>query len=426
MPAGTTNTSPGASFCVAPPTCVPVWLMPAPRFVRSLSFDVLDAPAGHDRSGAFEDVVDLGHVVVNQGVGLRLHPPEMRHVRLPALDDRRRHLLVDDVAAGAASAFLSASSICALPTNVPTPGPAACARRAHNDQHIEHGRNRMRGSTRGHRNRRTRPPGARTGRLGASGFRPGPRRARAIANFPAPPAPPAYLPPAPLPPAPPALPLVARGLMLVRRESLAGTALSARRHLGRRRRELRALLRARDTRRAVPVRLGRRRTRVRSHRAARADRHGLARLPARRAARASSTATASTGRTSPRNGHRFNPQQGRARPVRQGDRRVRSGGPTSCSATASATPDADLSFDDRDNAAVRAAGRGGRPGLHLGRRSRRRGRRGTRPSSTRCTSRASRKRHPDVPEALRGTYAGARPRSRPSSTCRAWASRPSS
>ena len=67
------------------------------------------------------------------------------------------------------------------------------------------------------------------------------------------------------------------------RASLAGRSLSARRDLDRRRRQLRALLRARDEGRAVPVRLARRHGRVARIRAARADRHGLARLPARRA-----------------------------------------------------------------------------------------------------------------------------------------------
>ena len=65
---------------------------------------------------------------------------------------------------------------------------------------------------------------------------------------------------------------------------LAGHPVSARRHLGRRRRQLRAVLRARDARRALPVRLGRRRGRIADDSAARADRHGLARLPAGRPA----------------------------------------------------------------------------------------------------------------------------------------------
>ena len=80
-------------------------------------------------------------------------------------------------------------------------------------------------------------------------------------------------------------------------ESLARVTVSARRHLGRRRRQFRAVLRACDPRRAVPVRFPRRGKRVADDPADRADRHGLARLPARRAARASSTAIACTGRT---------------------------------------------------------------------------------------------------------------------------------
>ena len=57
----------------------------------------------------------------------------------------------------------------------------------------------------------------------------------------------------------------------------------------------------RDQGRALPVRRGGR-ARDRAHRAARIHRRGLARLPARTRARAPSTATACTGRTSPRRG----------------------------------------------------------------------------------------------------------------------------
>ncbi len=64
---------------------------------------------------------------------------------------------------------------------------------------------------------------------------------------------------------------------------MAGNSLSARRHVGRRRRQLRALLRARHQGRVVPVRLARRRHRGRAPRAAGTDGHGLARLHAPRA-----------------------------------------------------------------------------------------------------------------------------------------------
>ena len=53
------------------------------------------------------------------------------------------------------------------------------------------------------------------------------------------------------------------------------------------------------------------------------------------------------------------------------------------------------------------------PGATTGRRERR----GTRRSSTSCTSRASRKLHPDVPEPLRGTYPGLASDAGASSTC---------
>ena len=69
------------------------------------------------------------------------------------------------------------------------------------------------------------------------------------------------------------------------------------RHLGRRRRQLRALLRARDPRRAVPVRLARRRSRIAHDSAAPSTPtwSGTAICPT--SSRGSSTATASTART---------------------------------------------------------------------------------------------------------------------------------
>ena len=55
-----------------------------------------------------------------------------------------------------------------------------------------------------------------------------------------------------------------------------------------------------------------------AHRAARIHPRGLARLSARTSGRASSTATACYGPYDPANGHRFNPQQAADRPLRQG------------------------------------------------------------------------------------------------------------
>ena len=68
----------------------------------------------------------------------------------------------------------------------------------------------------------------------------------------------------------------------------------------------------------------------------RIHRRGLARLSARAAARRRSTATASTGRTNPRNGHRFNHHKLLHRPVRQGAVAARCAGATRTTATASA------------------------------------------------------------------------------------------
>ena len=146
-------------------------------------------------------------------------------------------------------------------------------------------------------------------------------------------------------------------------------------------------------------------TRVAAHPAARADRpwSGTATCPT--CGPASSTATACTARTSRRTGHRFNPQQAAARPVRQGDRPRRCAGPTRCSATASATPSADLSFDDRDSAAFAPLAAVIDPAFTWG---------DDRPPRTpwhktviyELHVKGFTQLHPGVPETLRGTYAG--------------------
>ena len=78
--------------------------------------------------------------------------------------------------------------------------------------------------------------------------------------------------------------------------------------------------------------------------------HGLARLPARRPARPAlrlpRPRSLRAGRRAP-----LQPQQGAARSLRQGHRPRPALGRLRCSATRSATPTADLSFDERDNAA---------------------------------------------------------------------------
>ena len=86
----------------------------------------------------------------------------------------------------------------------------------------------------------------------------------------------------------------------------AGRAVSAGRHVGRRRRELRAVQRARDRRRALPLRRRRPAARAPPRPHARADRPGLARLPARGAARAAYGFRVH-GPYEPEAGHRFNP-----------------------------------------------------------------------------------------------------------------------
>ncbi len=89
---------------------------------------------------------------------------------------------------------------------------------------------------------------------------------------------------------------------------VAGRSLSARRHLGRRGRQLRAVLRARGEGRAVPVRRQRPAASCSASRSRSAPtRSGTAICPRR--ARVCSTATGCTDPTSPEEGHRFNPHK---------------------------------------------------------------------------------------------------------------------
>ena len=185
---------------------------------------------------------------------------------------------------------------------------------------------------------------------------------------------------------------------------LAGSTVPPGGDLDRAGRQFRDLLRARHPRRALPVRLARRDRAVRLRPAARTHRHGVARLLSRTSARASCTVTASTARTSRPPGHRFNPHKividpyakAIGRPVRWDDSMFgyRIGDPRGRPVVRHAR-----------QRRLRAAGRGDRSRRSPGATTGRRARRGTRRSSTRCTSRASRKLHPGIPEALRGTYA---------------------
>ena len=138
--------------------------------------------------------------------------------------------------------------------------------------------------------------------------------------------------------------------------------------LGRQRHQLRPLFGACDRRRAVPVRFGRQRKGIAAHRAGRADRHGLARLSARRAAgpdlRLSRRWSLRAGR-----GTSLQSAQGAARSLCQGDRPRNALVRRDVGLQSRRSRRPILSFDDRDNAKYRAAGRRARRGLHLGRRS---------------------------------------------------------
>ena len=107
----------------------------------------------------------------------------------------------------------------------------------------------------------------------------------------------------------------------------------------------------------------------------------------------------------PQQGPPLQPEQGRARSVRQGDRPRPALGRLRCSATRSATPTADLSFDDRDSAAFAPLAAVIDPAFTWG---------DDRPPRTpwhktliyELHVKGFTQRHPDVPEKLRGTYAG--------------------
>ena len=186
---------------------------------------------------------------------------------------------------------------------------------------------------------------------------------------------------------------------------LARATLPARRDVGRSGRQLRPLLGTRHQGRAVPVRLRRRRQGSRSA------------SPCPSTPTRSGTSTCPTsqpgqlygyrvhGPYEPAKGHRFNPNKLAARPLRQGHRprsamgrrpvrlQDRRPGRRPVASTSATTP---------PSPRWRRSSTPPSPGATTGRRARP----GTRRSSTSCTSRASPSCNPDVPEKLRGTYAG--------------------
>ena len=157
-------------------------------------------------------------------------------------------------------------------------------------------------------------------------------------------------------------------------------------------------------RRAVPVRLARRRGRVasRSRCPSRPTWSGTATCPT--CGRASSTAIASTARTTPHTGHRFNPHKLVLDPYAKViGRTVRWDDALFGFTLGHATTRRSTSATARRSRRSPRSSTPRSPGATTGRRARR----GTRRSSTSCTSRASRSCNPHVPEALRGTYLGA-------------------
>ncbi len=187
---------------------------------------------------------------------------------------------------------------------------------------------------------------------------------------------------------------------LDRDRDLAGDAVPARRHLDGAGTNFSLFSEVADGR-AVPVRR-------RRHRGAAVALDGgrrvlLARLPPTEVRPASATATACTARGTPTSGQRCNPAKLLLDPYAK---------------AIEGEVDWDqacFSYDAvgervrqpqrRRQRPARPQGRRAQPVLRLGRRPPRPTRRCTRRSSTRCTSRASRP-PPDIPEQLRGTYAG--------------------
>ena len=152
----------------------------------------------------------------------------------------------------------------------------------------------------------------------------------------------------------------------------------------------------------------------------------LARLRPGARSRARSTACACTAPTTPRAGAPLQPEQAARRSVRQGALgrgRLEAAGRSATRRTTSAPT---CSFDERDSAAGRAQGRGRRATPSTGATTARPTPLARARSSTRCTCTGFTKRHPEVPEELRGTYAGLAPPGRHRAPEERWASPPSS
>ena len=196
--------------------------------------------------------------------------------------------------------------------------------------------------------------------------------------------------------------------------ALAGTPVPARCDVGRRGHELLALLRERGARRALPLR---RRRQGGARRAARADGVQLARLPARASARASATRTASTATGRRRRARASTRASCCSIPYAKAiDGAIDYDGPSTLPYVPNGD-DADLDVDTDDDAAAMPKCVVVDESFDWEGRRRRRARacRGTRPSSTRCTSRASRRSTPTCARTC-AARTRASPRTRRSST----------
>ena len=147
---------------------------------------------------------------------------------------------------------------------------------------------------------------------------------------------------------------------------LARRAVSSRRHVERARRQFRAVLRARDPGRAVPLRQSRgdgESERIPLPEQTNMVWHGY--VPDVRPGQLYGYRV--HGPYDPANGHRFNPNKVVLDPYAKAIARAVTWDDALFGYTIG-QPQADLAFDDARQRRVRAAGRGRRPGVHLGRR----------------------------------------------------------
>ena len=179
-----------------------------------------------------------------------------------------------------------------------------------------------------------------------------------------------------------------------------------RRHLRRPRRQLRRLFAGRDPRRGLPLRPRRSPPRDRALRSARARQASPGTATCPRLAPGALYGFRVHGPYAPERGHRCNPTKLLVDPYAKALWGEVDWGEPVLGYRQDDPTNADLSIDQRDSAAGRAQVRGRRRLASTGAATPARHPLARAPSSTRPTSAGFTKLHPELPEALRGTYAG--------------------